>query len=428
MSIAVHANRASDRFGGAMHARARRSLLARTALIAVLTMAGARISEARSGERLFAIPGAGGYPKLYELDTKTCNAVGYEIVEGHALLLAGLAWSGGRFWTIDHHAISVPPYEQLATGHPADRGFEVLGPIGFQIEYSGCSIDFDPVSGLLYMVADNNLYRLDSLDGQATLVAPIGPNPDGYMTLGINASGEAYTTGTGAPRLYRLDLSNGHATLLKHLGLGAGTFWDLAFSANGTLWGSYHDFGSTGAKSGVYWIDLVGLTAQKKADFANGVPYIGLCFVPAPSITTYCVAERNELGCLPAIHGTGWPSPTAASGFAIQADNVANQSLGVLIVGTRGRSERPFLGGTLCVRKPFLVSPLVPSWGSPPPAYDCSGTLWLDYNAFVASGTSNPALYQPGTTVQCQWLALDRHSSSHDRVNLTDAVEFVLEL
>ncbi|MBI5432047.1 MAG: hypothetical protein HZA52_04375 [Planctomycetes bacterium] len=297
--------------------------------------------------------------------------------------------------------------------------------------FAACSLDFDPVSGDLFAVIALNawsmgLYRVDAVTGHAALVGRIGPTFDGYSALAIDARGRAFVTGSQNPHIYSLNLQTAEATLLGGLGLGAGDFMDLASSADGTLWGAYRDAGQGHLKTGLYVIDIANVAATKVVD-VQYPGYVGLTFVPAPPSRTYCEGKPNSLGCVPSISSSGWPSPTAKSGYAIQATDVINHTIGVLLVGTQGKWQRPFEGGTLCLQTPFDNFPLVPSQGSPPPAYNCSGVLWIDFNTILSWGVANPALYQPGTAIQCQWLARDRRLGGSAEVSLSNALEFVLQ-
>ncbi|MCC7171898.1 MAG: PD40 domain-containing protein [Planctomycetes bacterium] len=139
-----------------------------------------------------------------------------------------------------------------------------------------------------------------------------------------------------------------------------------------------------------------------------------------PSITTYCTAKVNSLGCLPRIVATGIPSGSAVSGFVIAAEQVAPGEPGVLLYSYHGLASAPFQGGFLCAAAPLKRSPVqfASSGGVPP----CSGAYALDFNARIASGI-DPSLVV-GQRVWAQyWM---RDSGSDPATGLTDAVTFVV--
>ncbi|MCK6445207.1 MAG: calcium-binding protein [Planctomycetes bacterium] len=139
-----------------------------------------------------------------------------------------------------------------------------------------------------------------------------------------------------------------------------------------------------------------------------------------PSITTYCTAKVNSLGCLPRIVATGIPSGSAVSGFVIAAEQVAPGEAGVLLYSYHGLASAPFEGGFLCAAAPLKRSPVqFASAGGAPP---CVGTYALDFNARIASGI-DPSLVV-GQRVWAQyWM---RDSGSAPATGLTDAVTFVV--
>ena len=124
----------------------------------------------------------------------------------------------------------------------------------------------------------------------------------------------------------------------------------------------------------------------------------------------YCTAKTNSQGCVPSIYTAGASgSPSYANpnvGFAVMADSVINQRLGVLIYGMQ-RAATPFLGGTLCVQAPVTRTPVTSSGGSSI-GTDCTGTLAIDFNDVIQSYTDSRLV--PGRTVCVQWWYRDGQS------------------
>jgi hypothetical protein len=151
-------------------------------------------------------------------------------------------------------------------------------------------------------------------------------------------------------------------------------------------------------------------------------PYLGIAFVPATVQGTYCVGKPNSLGCVPEIVGDGFPSPTAASGYTIRAEQVRNRSAGTLAFSVGAQASLPFGGGTLCLTPPLRRTGMRDSGGSPAGVADCSGAWQLDFNTWMAQNATLPA----GTTVRAQWLGRDPGFAAPANWMLSDALEFVL--
>lgn len=138
--------------------------------------------------------------------------------------------------------------------------------------------------------------------------------------------------------------------------------------------------------------------------------------------TTYCTGKVNSLGCLSAIDCEGAPSASGAGAFEITASNIKNGVNGLLFYSVSGAAAFPFQGGWMCMNGPRIRTPIQSSGGSPPPATNCSGAFWLEFNDLAGSDPSLVA----GVNVQAQWWSRDPQSPS--TTNLTDAVEFELGL
>lgn len=147
---------------------------------------------------------------------------------------------------------------------------------------------------------------------------------------------------------------------------------------------------------------------------------------PAPVI--FCSPKVNSLGCTPQLTTIGIPRATASGGFTVQATNVMNNKVGLLLHGTTGAANLPFQGGTLCVNAPLKRTPGTSSGGNPPPN-DCSGTFAVDLCAFAAGGLGgNPlaALREPGTVVHCQWWGRDPGFAAPNNSTLSAGVTYTV--
>ncbi|MCC6407666.1 MAG: hypothetical protein IT453_10885 [Planctomycetes bacterium] len=152
----------------------------------------------------------------------------------------------------------------------------------------------------------------------------------------------------------------------------------------------------------------------------NGFQLVSL----SNTFTTYCTAKTAGIGCVPTIAGAGVPSASAGSGFTISASNVINNKNGLLFYSTNGAQAVPFQGGTLCVKAPIKRTSVQNSGGNPPPN-DCSGSLSIDFNTYIAGGT-DPNLVA-GQLVDAQYWFRDPGFSPPNNTGLSDAIEFVIQ-
>lgn len=175
-----------------------------------------------------------------------------------------------------------------------------------------------------------------------------------------------------------------------------------------------------------------GLSVIVYADYQTEPPHGGWRIMlrthAEVSVTSYCTAKLNSLGCTPQIAGTGLPSAAAGSGFMVSASQVRNNKVGLLLYGLNGRAAVPFQGGLLCLTGPKRT-PGAFAGGNPPPANDCSGVFALDMNAFAvgaAGGNPHAALSLPGSVVDCQWWGRDQGFPAPNNTTLSDALEYVV--
>jgi len=132
------------------------------------------------------------------------------------------------------------------------------------------------------------------------------------------------------------------------------------------------------------------------------------------SVSIYCTAKVNSLGCTPAIGFSGVPSASAGSGFTIGATNILAAKFGLLFYSKTGANASPFQGGFLCALSPLVRTPVTNSGGGA----GCTGSFQIDFNAYIASG-KDPALVS-GQQFWSQWWYRDPASPS--TTGLTDAL------
>lgn len=138
------------------------------------------------------------------------------------------------------------------------------------------------------------------------------------------------------------------------------------------------------------------------------------------SLSTYCTAKTNSLGCVPTILASGTPSTIAGSGFSVGAVDVLNQKSGLFFYSLSGAVAQPFQGGTMCIAAPRQRSAILSSGGTAS-GNDCSGLFGLDFNAEMRA---NPARFAVGDTVTGQFWSRD--PADPFQTSLTDALRFGL--
>ncbi len=136
------------------------------------------------------------------------------------------------------------------------------------------------------------------------------------------------------------------------------------------------------------------------------------------SASTYCTGKLNSQGCVPAMSFLGSPSATLASGFVVSTANMVPGNNGIFFYSKTGPASVPFQGGTLCVAPPVTRTTLGNTGG----AAACSGSLAIDFNAWIASGAD------PGLTSSVQvWIqAWGRDPAHPTATSLSDGVTFTI--
>ncbi len=133
---------------------------------------------------------------------------------------------------------------------------------------------------------------------------------------------------------------------------------------------------------------------------------------------TYCSAKVNSQGCAPQISGSGRPSVTSASSFSIDASQMINNEIGLMIYG-QAAASLPFAGGTLCVGAPLRRTGSQNSAGNVG-ASDCSGGFSFDFRSRIQSGL-DPTLVAGASIFAQYW---QRDTASPFGVGLSDGLSF----
>ncbi len=143
--------------------------------------------------------------------------------------------------------------------------------------------------------------------------------------------------------------------------------------------------------------------------------HFGPILADANSVSSYCTAKTNSLGCTPTIGSSGAPSISGGA-FTVTCVNVLNQQNGLMIWGDV-RQAVAFQGGTLCVGAPLVRTPLVNA-GGPLIGVSCSGTYAFNFD----SAYLNAAGFTPGRTAYCQfWM---RDPASPSTTGLSNGLQF----
>ena len=145
--------------------------------------------------------------------------------------------------------------------------------------------------------------------------------------------------------------------------------------------------------------------------------------LPAP--TAYCTAGTTTHGCAAVLSGSGVPSASASSGFALTATQVEGQKSGLIFYGVSGREALPWSPTStsyLCVRPPTQRSAFTNPGGT---IGLCDGVFVLDFNQYRYEHPS--ALGQPmlaGQVIDAQ--AWFRDPPASKTTNLSAGLEFTL--
>lgn len=173
-----------------------------------------------------------------------------------------------------------------------------------------------------------------------------------------------------------------------------------------------------GAGTNCYWFG--GYPTNPFAGFWFRMEGDGSCTCSG-SITPYCTAKVNSLGCTPTVATSGAaPSVSGcASAFNLTAASLVGNKNGIWFYGTNGLNGVAFQGGHLCI-KPAIKRLGVQASGGQGTA--CNGTMTTNFNARICSGSDTALTAGKLVGAQC-W---SRDPASPSTTNLTSAINFTI--
>jgi hypothetical protein len=146
--------------------------------------------------------------------------------------------------------------------------------------------------------------------------------------------------------------------------------------------------------------------------------HFGPIYANANSVSTYCTAKTNSLGCLPSIGSNGVQPSKSAGNFTVLCTNVISQKNGLCFWGHSSLAT-PFQGGTLCVGAPTVRTLNVSSGGSAG-GNDCSGVYTFVFDTAYMTANS----IDPGDTIFAQFWMRDPAVAS--TTGLSNAIRFTV--
>jgi hypothetical protein len=147
------------------------------------------------------------------------------------------------------------------------------------------------------------------------------------------------------------------------------------------------------------------LRARDNAGNLGFTAHFGPIYANANSVSTYCTAKTNSLGCVPSIGTNGVQPDKSAGNFTVTCTNVLNQKNG-LLYWSFSPSATPFQGGTKCVNSPSVRTSAIASGGAAT-GNSCTGS----YAFTFSTAYMNAHGLVPGNTVYAQWWMRDPASS-----------------
>lgn len=170
---------------------------------------------------------------------------------------------------------------------------------------------------------------------------------------------------------------------------------------------------------------VIGFLSQATNLVPGTTPGVQHAFVrisdPTPGLV-FCSPTKSPVGCLPVLSAQGTSSASAGSGHPITVTETLNDQVGLFVYSTAGYQALPFAGGYLCVGSPLRRMPAQATGGSPPPIVDCTGTMSLDFNTWIASGSD--ATLDAGSKVYLQ--SWTRDPASPSGALLSEALGFLV--
>jgi hypothetical protein len=141
-----------------------------------------------------------------------------------------------------------------------------------------------------------------------------------------------------------------------------------------------------------------------------------------PGVGSYCTAGLSASGCQALLSFTGTASPTAGSGFIVQASTVEGQKDGLFFFAQNGRQANSWGNGTSfqCVVPPVNRAGLIPGGGT---NGACNASPSQDLNARWCPTCPKPNhAPTPGVELQVQFWYRDPQSTSNQSTSLSDAL------
>ena len=132
--------------------------------------------------------------------------------------------------------------------------------------------------------------------------------------------------------------------------------------------------------------DCNGNGIEDAVDLALGAPDCngnGVIDTCEYAISTYCPTGVTTNGCTPTMTWAGTPTASLACPFSMTVTSVEGAKSGIIFYGVSGAVGLPWGGGSmLCVKAPTQRTPAQVSGGT---TGLCDGTLFLDFNAYMAA-------------------------------------------
>jgi hypothetical protein len=142
----------------------------------------------------------------------------------------------------------------------------------------------------------------------------------------------------------------------------------------------------------------------------------GNCLQPA----ILCNPKIDSQFCVPLIACGGYARVSGGQPMTVGLSGASSQRNGLLFYGY-GTAYTSFQGGILCCLTPLRRTPLQNSGGTIS-GLDCTGTMSIDFNAYIRSGI-DPNLVA-GRACAAQWYYRDPIDAYH--VSLSNAVSFTI--
>jgi len=319
--------------------------------------------------------------------------------------------------------------------------------------------DFCASGGWMFFSAEDDtngraLWKTDGTAAGTVLVKDPYPGsayvPQPYITFMTDVGGTLFfyaTDGVHGRELWKSDGTAAGTTMVADLQVGTpDCLIDEAFAIGNALFFTARNntvgqelFRSDGTAAGTVplfdlWAGIFGSApsdfaiagdriyfAAKEPTFGRELYSLQVCELQSPE--TYCTPGTTASGCTATISGSGDPSASAGSGFAVSATAAEGNKQGLFFFGTNGRQASSWGNGTSYqgVVPPVKRTPMQTGSGT---AGQCDGTFSIDFNELI---TTYPwKAPGAGATVQIQCWFRDPGNTSNQSTSLSDALEFML--